>query len=97
MLKTVWSSVGNVALCLVRCRLCIGQRRGSWRCSLLLMCMLVWALSMQFAMLVVVIDGFLPHKPFELEKNGELLVFLFRVCWLRGSWFDSGDQGYGTF
>ena len=93
MLKTVWSSVGHVALCLVRCRLCIGQRRGSWRCSLLLLCMLVWTLSMQFAMLVVLIDGLLSCRPFELEKDGELLVFLFRVCGLRGS----GDQGYGTF
>ena len=48
---------------------------------------------MQFAILVVLIDGLLPRRPFELEKDGDFLVFLFRVCWLRGS----GDHGYGTF
>ena len=93
MLKTFWSSVGYVALCLVPWRLCIGQKCGSWRSSLLLLCMLVWTLSMQFAMLVVLINGLLSRRPFELEKDGDVLVFLFIVCWLRGS----GDQFYGTF
>ena len=37
--------------------------------------MLVWTLSIQFAMLVVLIDGLLPSRPFELEKDGDLLVF----------------------
>ena len=61
-----WKQCGDVALCLVRCRLCIWHRCGSWRCSLLLLCMLVWTLSMQFAMLVVLIDGLLSRRPFFL-------------------------------
>ena len=79
---------GYVALCFFRCRLCTWQRCGSWRCSLLLLCVLLWSLSMQFAMLVVLIDGLLSRRPLELETDGDLLVFLFRV-WLRGSWFES--------